>query len=53
MGRAEALAERAGVFGEISFVLGVVFSVVLTLVPADLTLVALILRVLHAWWTRR
>jgi hypothetical protein len=44
--------ERAGVFGEISFVLGVVFSVLLTLVPAGLALLALVLRLLHAWWTR-
>lgn len=44
--------ERAGAFGEISFVVGVVFSVVLTLAPAGFTLMALILRLLHAWWTR-
>jgi hypothetical protein len=44
--------ERAGAFGEISFVVGVVFSVLLTLVPAGLVLLALILRLLHAWWTR-
>jgi hypothetical protein len=44
--------ERAGVFGEISFVLGVVFSVLLTLVPAGLALLVLILRLVHVWWTR-
>lgn len=44
--------ERAGAFGEIGFVVGVVFSVLLTLVPAGLVLLALILRLLHAWWTR-
>jgi len=44
--------ERAGAFGEISFVLGVVFSVLLTLAPAGLGLLALVLRLLHAGWTR-
>ena len=45
-------AERSGAFGEISFVLGTVFSILLTLVPAILVLLALVLRLLHAWWTR-
>lgn len=43
---------RAGAFGEISFVLGIVFSVLVTLIPAGFVLLALAIRLLHAWWTR-
>jgi hypothetical protein len=38
--------DRAGAFGEIAFALGLIFSVLLTLVPAALVIVALILRLL-------
>ncbi|MFM7817103.1 MAG: hypothetical protein ACKPGI_09055, partial [Verrucomicrobiota bacterium] len=44
--------ERAGAFGEISFVLGVFFSILLTLVPAAFVVLALVIRLLHAGWTR-
>ncbi|MFM7215909.1 MAG: hypothetical protein ACKO3H_13635, partial [Verrucomicrobiota bacterium] len=44
--------ERAGAFGEISFVLGFLFSILLTLVPAGFCLLALGIRLLHAWWIR-
>ena len=44
--------DRAGAFGEITFVLGGVFSILLTLVPAALVVLALGIRLLHAWWIR-
>ncbi len=44
--------ERAGTFGEISFVVGVLFSILLTLVPAGFCLLALGIRLLHAGWIR-
>ena len=44
--------ERAGAFGEISFALGVLFSILLTLVPAGFCLLALGIRLLHAGWIR-
>jgi hypothetical protein len=39
---------RAGAFGEISFALGLLFSVLLTLVPAALFTALLILRLLFS-----
>lgn len=44
--------ERAGAFGEISFVLGLLFSILLTLVPAAFVVLALVVRLLHALWIR-
>lgn len=44
--------ERAGAFGEISFVLGGLFSILLTLAPAGFCLMALGIRLLHAGWVR-